>query len=181
MKAFVCSVGERTTHICCEQLKRFGFEVVLLDGKEHWIDKYKRFISIANEECLRIDADIIPNRNIQLVGREDKNLPMIQYKLYDFYKNDITIGNPILYRKKALDMIKANTDKLEVGRTETSAWRRIVIETYTSDLIVGIHGFAQDKETMERAKKHKIDRGHLKKYNYDFDLAYKIIELIKND
>ena len=47
MKAYVTSIRELTTKICCEQLRKFGFEIVLLDQKESWIEKYKKFIQLA--------------------------------------------------------------------------------------------------------------------------------------
>lgn len=177
MKAFVTSIGEKTTEICCEQLNRFGFEVVLLDGRESWLNKYKLFINTAKEECVRVDADIIPNRNIRQIGIENKEIPMIQHKLFDLYKNNVTIGGVILYRKKALDMIRVNIDKLEIGRTETMAFRNNNVTSITSDLIVGMHGFYQNDETMEIAKKNKIARGQIEEYHYDFDLAFRLKNL----
>jgi len=70
MKAFITSIGEKTTKICCEQLSKFGFEIILLDEIEPWINKYKKFINMANEDCLRVDADIIVNEQIKLIGLE---------------------------------------------------------------------------------------------------------------
>ena len=69
MNAYLCTIGEPTTNLCKSQLERFGFEVVLLDKVEPWIDKYKRVIAMADEDCIRIDADIIPNKNIKLFQR----------------------------------------------------------------------------------------------------------------
>jgi len=179
MKAYVTSVGERTAQICCEELERFGFKVVLLDGKEPWINKYSRFIKTANEDCFRVDADIIPNSKILQVSDLSKDAWVIQNWIWDFYKNDLSITGPIFYRKRALDVIRENLDKLNPNRPEATALRLSEVNQhiFLADLILGMHGVGADRETMERAKKNKIARGHLKKYNYNFDLAYKIMRL----
>ena len=44
MIAYVTSVGEKTTEICCEQLERYGFDVYFFNKKESWADKYKEDI-----------------------------------------------------------------------------------------------------------------------------------------
>ena len=66
MRAYVTSIGEPTTGICVDQLKRYGFDVILLDSKEPWIRKYRRFICEAVGPCLRIDADVVPNSQISV-------------------------------------------------------------------------------------------------------------------
>lgn len=177
MIAYVTSIGEKTTEICCQQLRRYGFFVVLLNKKEEWIDKYKRFINLADEDCLRIDADIIPNHKVKFIEVDSKDALMIQHKLFDFYRNDVIIGGAVFYRRKALKIIKKNIGGLNRDRPETSAWRlnELVKDTVTSDLVVGMHGFFQDKETMERAEKNKMARDQIG--YYDFNLAFKLMKL----
>jgi len=178
MKVYITSIGEKTTDICVEQFKRYGYEVILLDKKESWIDKYKSFINTAEGDCLRTDADVIVNQNIKDINFcKDLEYDMVQFIFYDFYKNNLGIGTPMYYSKKAIDIIKNNLEKLHFTRPETSAWRlpEIVSNTFTSDKIVGMHGFFQDKETIERAKLNKEHRGQMKQY--DFDLVFKLINL----
>jgi len=179
MKAFVTSIGERTTQICCEQLEKFGFKVILLDKKEPWLDKYKRFIEMAKNDCFRVDADVIPNSNILLVPDLSKEAWTIQNWVFDFYKNDMTLTSPIFYRKRALDEIRKNLDKLSSSRPEASALRLPEVNKHicVGGLILGSHGLFQDSETIERAKKHKVERGQLEKYKYDFGLVYKLKKL----
>ena len=86
MKAYLCSVGELTTQICVDQLKLFGFDVILLDEIEPWYDKYKRFIFQTEEDCIRIDADVIPNKNIKLF--QTSFLSMQQAHTYDYGGRD---------------------------------------------------------------------------------------------
>lgn len=179
MRAYVTSIGEKTTKVCCEQLKRFGFEVILLDKKEPWQSKYKRFIKMAGEDCIRIDADIIPNKHIKEieVDRIANNFGIITYMTYDFYRNDIGITSPVFYRKDVLHIIKRNIDKIPEFRPETTASRlpEVNSKKHHSNLVVGLHGFFQDKEAMERAKKNKIERGQTKEY--DFDLAFNLTKI----
>ena len=178
MKAFVTSIGEKTTKICCEQLEKYGFNVILLDKQEKWIDKYKRFIDMANEDCLRIDADNIVNKHILEIGEDcPKDFLVAQYGRYDLYRNEVWAGGPLIYTKKALDIIRERKDKINESRPETSSCRFPEINPYlhTSNLVVGLHGFFQDKEAMERAMENKKRRGQMK--DYDFELVKKLMEL----
>src|SRR3990167_5881610 len=130
MKAFVTSIGERTTKLCCLQLERLGFVVELLDEKQPWGDKYNVFIKLAQGDCLRVDADVIVNRVLyDFIYKFEldefyKEYPywMTQFKTYDLYKNQISITSPVYYSWKALDVIKRNIDNLDLRRPETSAW-----------------------------------------------------------
>jgi len=175
MKVFVTSIGEKTTAICCKQLKRFGFDVILLEKKEPWIDKYKSFIMLANEDCIRIDADIIPNENIKQVGKED--FGMITYMTYDLYRNNIGITSPIFYRKFILDILKKRIKEIPVSRPEASASRFLEVNPYkyNSNLIVGIHGLCASSRDIARHEKHKIERKQIEQY--DFNLINKINEI----
>lgn len=179
MEAYVTSIGERTTQICCDELKRLGFEVILLGDRESWINKYSKFIKSANEDCFRIDADVIPNSKMLLAPDLKKDAWAIRSWVWDLYKNDLSITGPVFYRKQALDIIRENLDKLNPNRPEATALRlpEVNPHIFLADLILGIHGLQQSDETIERARKHKIERGHLKKYNYNFDLVRKLKEL----
>lgn len=177
MKAYVCSVGETTTSICCEQLKRYGFEVVLLDEKESWVDKYKRFLELANgTECLRVDADIIVNKHIQEAVHIAKiqSILMAQFKIFDFYQNDVAYGQPVVYRKGAIPIILKNFNKLNPNRPEATAWRleEINKRTLNIDTVAGMHGFFQSDETVANAKKNKAARSQMERY--DFTLVDKL-------
>ena len=172
--AYVLSVGEKTTYNCCYQLEQLGLKVTLLADTESKLDKYKKFINTANEDCLKVDADVIVNKRIKNAGKLLGDNLIVQLTTFCFYKNDKCIGQPTIYSKKALDIIKKNIDKLDKDRPETSAWRlpEINDKTKTIDDLYGMHGFFQDVITMERAKKHKIERDHIK--DYDFELAFRL-------
>lgn len=176
MRAYLTSIGESTEQVCKWQLERLGFEVVLLDKIEPWIDKYKRFILIADENCLRVDADVIVNKNIlECLGLGEV---MAQFTCFDFYRNDVWNTCPVYYGKNILEIIKNNLDKIGNIRPETDAWRLpdVLPRTITLDKkCYGQHGFFQDGETFERAYQNKKDRGQLE--IFDFELAEKLRKL----
>src|SRR3990167_3314891 len=176
MKAFITSVGETTTAICADQLQKLGFKTCILGGKESWVNKYEKFIEMASKFdtlCVRVDADVIVNKEFSPAKLEqdlkdwDKEI-MLQYSTYDFYKNSVGITSPVLYRPEALKIIVQNMDKIDSRRPETSAWRlpQINPRTGTIDRVVGMHGFFQDRETMDRAKRNKENRRQMADYNF---------------
>lgn len=183
MKAFVTSIGEKTTGVCVRQLIRYGFEVHLLDKKEPWIEKYKRFLVEAQktgEDVLRIDADNIPNRNIAQVPEINKmiqNAYIIQFQLFGFYKYDVITGGPLIYKRSGLSEMVKHLDKITELRPETSLSRLPQINPHlvTCPIIMGTHGFFQDKETMQRAYNNKMKRNQL--HDCDFQLADELMNL----
>jgi len=180
MIAYVTSIGEATTGICVWQLKRFGFEVILLGGKEDWFDKYCRFIDEAekrNENCFRVDADIIVNKKIESIEFYDYDFYMAQFTVWDFYKNDISQSCPILYGIDSFKIIKNNLNKIDKQRPECSASRleKIHPRFVKNSTIVGMHGFFQDLDDQKRAYESRKRKNQLDEF--DFDLVNKIREL----
>lgn len=182
MKAYVTTIGEKTTELCCSQLEKFGFEVVLLDKIESWESKYKRFINMAhedNENCLRVDADVIVNENIKTLGGNHLT-PRILIEsgsLYDLYRNGVFRGSPIFYTKKAIGIIHRYKSMLHPNRPESSACRLDGINPhkYQSDTIVGMHGFFQNRDAVEKAMINKKDRKQ--QDLFDFELVDKLMNL----
>ena len=181
MTVYLCTVGEKTTEVAKAEWERLGFNVVVLDERETWYAKYTRFIRIAKGDCLRADADFIPNSKMMLFAHEaiESKALMAQSRFWDFYRNDIGIGGGVYYRQEGLEIIRNNLGLLDPKRPEATAWRipDMNPKTHTSNQICGMHGFAQDKETMERAWKHKVERKQIKEYN--FKLAFKLAEIAK--
>lgn len=167
MQLFLTTIGERTTDIAEWQGKKLGFDVVKLDEKEDWIDKYKKFIYMAKGNCLRCDADIILNQNAKQIKNYEYYL-MVQYRVFDFYTNDIKIGQPVWYSKEVIEIIKNHIDEISEERPETSAWRLpdVVDLTYTDMTLVGSHGFYQRDQDIYRHIQHRIDRKQL--YDEEF-------------
>src|SRR3972149_4214128 len=131
MKVFITSIGEATTNVCVWQARRLGFlDLVVLDQKESWYQKYIQFLNLAKEYafCLRIDADVILNRrilNYMWLTEIQSDIDMYQFNLYCQYKNDIMIGQPVFYRRSRIELalkhIKDET--FHHNRPETDVWR----------------------------------------------------------
>jgi len=161
MKAFVLTIGEKTTQMCCHQLKKFGFDIYLLDGKESMLEKYKRFILEASkqkEPVLKIDADVIVNKNILLVDYAGVS----QYQVYDFYTNTLGYHGVMTYSQEILFMIKNQLKKLNTLRPESSACRLLDVNQfqYTYNMVVGLHGFFQFQDDIRRVREHTLARKH---------------------
>lgn len=176
MKAYLTTIGEKTTEIAAQQLENFGFDVVVLDGVEPWVDKYKRFIETAlldldpNDGCLRMDADVILNKTI--IEAVEKIAPddlMAQWHCYDFYRNGVGVCSPVYYSRKALEIIYEDWFDLDLRRPEATAWRlqRINANVYTGADIVGMHGFFQDEAHLDRHLENKIERKQMEEYNFE--------------
>lgn len=176
MKVYVTSVGETTTDLVRWQLKRMGFNVVLLGKKQSWYEKYCEFIQRAEKDdrhCVRIDADVIPNKHLKRIADGFMKSPsymLVQFHTYGFFRNELSITCPVIYHADAIKIISDNLKHLDPNRPETSAWRLPLIndDTYTSRAVVGIHGLFQDEETIARHIKHKIDRKQNDFYDWDF-------------
>lgn len=180
MKAYLCSSGEKTTQICKEQLEKFGFEVVMLDEKESWKDKYLRFINTADDDCIRIDADIIPNGLVKIFAEQitkEHFYLMGQCYGYDFYKNGFGVIGITYYSKEGLDIIRENLDKIDWRRPEATAWRlpKINNRTFSNTEVCGMHGFFQTYEDLKMHEEHKLERKQIDEF--DFVLAKKLLKL----
>lgn len=176
MRAYVTSIGEKTTDICCDQLMKFGYDVVLLKKDQSWPDKYRQFILSTEEDCIRVDADVIVNEKVKLFQNEvltNKYL-MMQGSLFDFYQNGIFVGQPVFYSKKVFPIIRRMLHIMDERRPETFAWRLGDVNPFTHSLeeVMGMHGFFAGPEALQRAKENKVNRGQIKKY--DFELAEKL-------
>lgn len=153
MKAYLCSISESTEQVCKYQLEKYGFEIVLLNEKEDWLTKYKRFLNMADEDCIRIDADIIPNKHILKLANCDKFIAKAH--LYDIYRNETWPLAPIYYSKEALKELK-NIQITDEIRPETFAWRSFPVEkTSVFETVVGLHGFFQDRKDIDRVINNK--------------------------
>ena len=178
MIAYVTTIGEQTTDLCVWQLQRLEFEVVVIDGMEPWVLKYRRFITAAKAyggPCIRIDADVIVNADfvVELSRMPGSSYIMAQWQEYCLYKNGLTHASPVWYAHEALEIIHSNLENLDPIRPETSAWRlpEINEQTKTWDGIVGFHGFFQDQAAIARAKHNKQMRGQ---EGYDWELVERI-------
>jgi hypothetical protein len=185
MKAYVTSIGEPTTDLCKWSLERNGFEVIMLKDDSTLWAKLKRIYDIADEDFVRVDADIIVNRNftpgnLKTIERIDylQQAWWIQFVAYDWYKQDIC--HTLSYiKKEALPVLRTNVVRFKDDlRPETQVSRVAELhnprrmETY-ADQLMGIHGYGISNTKPVMKLKAERGQSHL----YDFELAQRLNEL----
>lgn len=178
MKAFVFSIGEKTTDLCVDLMKEMGFDVVLFRDDTTLWEKLKRFYEEAlqtnDKEFVRIDADIIPNRRtLDLVKINDGCLWHCAVG-WDWYKQERGSISIHHMKREAVEMCLENIDtaKQEV-RPESHLWRLQEFHfprvCHSVNISCGIHGYGQTDQR-ERIKGIKASR----KQGYDWELLERI-------
>lgn len=181
MKAYVFSIGERTTDLCCELMRKYGFEVVLYKDKSSLWDKMKRFYQEAldsgDDYFLRVDADIIPNRNVQEIPKDHIGYPMWVCSVgYNWYMQDRgPISIHYMNRLAIEQCFKHIEEAKDKNRPESHLWRIPDINPYTRNewtINRGLHGYGQ-QDQRDRVKALKQSRDQ----QYDWDLIDRIESL----
>lgn len=170
MRTFVTSIDEPTTDLCVWQLKRNGFDVTIIKDNRKLGEKLEDIYNQADDDFLRVDADVIVNKGIQAVPNMSKNLKWVQYRTFDMYKLNLTNGGVQYISKDILPTLRANIGRFKHDdRPETRMFR---LEDFnerwrfkTAENVVGIHGFGQ--KDWQRVKETKDGR----KNPEDFDWA----------
>ena len=177
MKAFVTSIGESTTDLCVWSLQRQGFAVELVQSKTSLVDKLRYIYEMADDTFLRVDADVIVNRNVQ-----DLVLPpdiwWLQARCFGWFSQDIIHGGIQLYGKELLPILRRHIEDAEgLERPETYLSRLPELHEprrfASGEVICGIHGVFQND--IQRVKDTKAHRRQMD--NYDFELAEAIERL----
>lgn len=179
MKAYVTSIGEPTKELCLWALKRNGFKTVLIENETSLASKLKFIYDHASEDFVRIDADVIVNKDFtpELMRNIQASIEDVwwwQFQVFDWLKLDLTHSIGFI-RQEALPALRLNVDRfLNSNRAETELSR--VKEFYeprrfaTYNLgIMGIHGY---KTNLKAAKEMKKKRNQL--INYDFEMAERL-------
>ncbi len=181
MKAYVTSIGEITRDLCVWSLVRNGFEVVLIEDSSSLADKLKAIYDIADDDFIRVDADVVPNR--WLTPSKVMQIPeeawWMQYSCYGWFTQNKIYGGVQFIKKEALPALRNNVVRLRnTIRPETELSR--ISEFYnprrfvSSEDIMGIHGFAA--KDIDRIKQVKRER---KQYdNYDWELGERLLGLL---
>lgn len=175
IKAFVFSIGEKTTDLCCELMEKYGFEVILYRDETSLWEKLKRFYTEAldteDNVFVRIDADVIPNNNVKRLVKD--SLGWTCASGWDWYKQDRgAISIHVMDRftiKQCLENIYEAKNEV---RPETYLWRLKDVNPFTSieeDFSCGIHGYGQ-QDQRDRIKALKDSRGQ----SYDWYLVERI-------
>lgn len=182
MIAYVTSIGEPTTDLCIWSLERNGFDTVLIEDKDTSLAEKLKFIyETVDEDFLRVDADIIVNRNMtpdNLNILKDSEIWWWQFTTFDWFKQDTNHAMAFI-RKEALPALRSNISRfMDDIRPETEMSRiREFYEprrfmTYDKDLM-GLHGYGI--RNMKPVMQLKAHRGQ--SYLYDFELAQRLYEL----
>lgn len=175
MKAFVFSIGEKTTELCCELLKEYGFEVIVYKDQTSLWEKLKRFylesLETDEEWFMRVDADIIPNRNTIELAKSASGWTCASG--FDWYsQNRQAISIHVMHREIIEKCLRYIDEAENQVRPETYLWRKDEINGYTSiedRFNCGLHGFGQ-KDQRDRIKNLK----HIRNQSYDWDLLDRI-------
>lgn len=180
MKAFVTSIGESTTELCVWSLERQGFDVELIqDPDTSLAHKLEQIYNLADDDFIRVDADVIVTRKIKLLDKP-KDIWWVQAQCFGMISQDIIYGGVQWIGKECLPALRKHIGaQLQAERPETAMYR---LEEFYSprrcqsvDLVCGIHSFG--KQDMQRIQDTKERRGQAS--NYDFELADRMQELYK--
>lgn len=183
MKAYVTSIGESTTDLCIWALERNGFEVELIAGGGLLADKLKTIYEKADDDFVRVDADVVVNKTFtpQFV-RDEIVEPQLwnQYQTFGWFKQNLIFGGAQFIKKEALPALRKAVDGVHnQDRPETMLSR--IPEFYNPrrfesvPACVGLHGFAAND--VERVKAQKSKRKYFA--TYDFELAARLEGLLK--
>ena len=154
MKAFVFSIGEKTTELCCQLLREQGLEVILYQDQTSLWDKLKRFYTQAleseDDEFMRVDADIIPFKNAHCM---ENNWGWTCAQGWDWYKQKVGAISIHKMRREVVELCLANIESAHYeNRPESHLWRLSDInkKTKLSFGTYGLHGYGQQAESRLR-------------------------------
>lgn len=179
MKAFVTSIGEPTTRLCCDQLRLLGFDVVLLKDDQSLWWKLREIYNQADDDFLRVDADVVPNRNARSFWEGyTKDVWWVQARTFGWYSQDVIYSGIQFIRKEALPALRANIDRFEKAeRPESQMFRLDEFHAprrcVSSEVVAGLHGYGQGD--IERVKAVKQRRRQYD--NYAWELVERLAEL----
>lgn len=179
MKAYVTSTGEPTTELCKWALERQGFEVVLIEGKDSFNRKLRTIYNDADDDFIRVDADVIVNKNVhKLISECPEEVWWWQSMSFDWWQMDIGYAGVQYIKKECLPILREKIEgSLHIDRPESQMYRLPEFHNPRrcegSGIVCGLHGYGQND--MERVKKLKEYRGQLA--NYDFELAERVSAL----
>lgn len=192
MRAFITSIGEKTTDLCQWTLERNGFEVEVINNNSSFGSKLQKIYHSTDEDFVRVDADVVVNRILNaeyieqlfvLDSRTRDNVHLkdawwVQFMCFDWFQQNLVYGGVQFIKKEALPALRRNVDTLiNDDRPETMLSR--IPEFYkprrfeSVEDCVGIHGYAATD--MDRVIAQKKKRGYFQ--DYDFELSEKLNQL----
>lgn len=179
MKAFITSFNEITTGLCVWRLEEQGFETVLLQDETTLADKLKRIYDQADDDFVRVDADIVPNQNLTpqnvLMSKIEK-VWWTQFMTFDWFKQDLAYGGVQFIRKAAIPYLRKHINEaMNEERPETYMSR---IEAFynprrfqSDSMVIGLQNYKNDMNRVRQTKERRGQSG------YDWDLVGKLNDL----
>lgn len=177
MIAFVTSIGEPTTDLCQWSLKRNGFEVRCTITKSSLAEKLRVIYDVAEEDFVRVDADVIPNKNLtpdflKMISQD--HIWWYQFLTFDWFKQDVAHGGVQFIKAETIPHLRKHIQEaMDKERPETYMSRLKVFHNprrfESHPVVMGLQNYNND---MERVRATKIRREQ--QSLYDFELAEKI-------
>lgn len=171
---YITSIGEPTTELCVWSLERLGFETKLIKGNDSFNAKLEQIYNEADDDFLRVDADVIVNSNVwRFIDSCPKDVWWYQSMCFDWWKMDIGYAGVQYIKKECLPAIRKAISTIQhIDRPESYCYRLPEFHNprrcIGSDIVCGLHGFAQND--IQRVKDLKNKR----RQEYDFELAERI-------
>jgi hypothetical protein len=178
MKAYVTSIGEPTTELCKWSLERQGIDVEVVKGSDSFNAKLEYIYHEADSDFLRVDADVIVNRNVsQLIEQCPEDIWWWQSMSFDWWRQDIGYAGVQYIKKQCLPILRKHISEVQhLDRPESLMYR---LEEFhnprrceSSTIVCGLHGWGQND--LDRVKAIKEKRHQMA--NYDFELARRLNE-----
>lgn len=183
MIAYLTYNFEPTIKLAIWALERNGFEVKVVDFNGSLAEKLKYIYNDANDDFLRVDADVVVNKNItshycEALAGLDKRVVWWQFRCFDWFKLDTMYGGVQLIKKEALPSLRANIDNsLNAERPETEMFRLKDFFNPRACLsfnkIAGIHGYGiRDYQYVKDTKDRRGQNKH-----FDWEMVERLYEL----
>jgi len=178
MKAFITSIGEPTTELCKWSLERQGIEAEVVKGDDTFNAKLEYIYHEANDDFLRVDADVIVNRNLaSLIAECPEEIWWYQSMSFDWWRQDTGYAGVQYIKKQCLPFLRKHISEVQhLDRPESLMYR---LEEFhnprrcaSSGILCGLHGWGQNDADRVEALKRKRNQMD----NYDFELARRLNE-----
>lgn len=159
MIAYVFSVGEPTTDLCVEALRKQGLDVILYQDGSRFSEKYRRLMNEATGDFLRVDADIIINDRLSEYLSQAKDWSCAYGWVW--WQQDLQPISVMYYSPEVVDIIKKHLHDPDFDRTprpEQYMWSlpELKDKIHKINVPLGIKGYGV--RNLTPVKKRKKDR-----------------------
>lgn len=181
MKAYITHLNEPTLEVSRWSLERLGFDVTVISGDTSLAMKLAEIYDDADEDFLRIDADVIVSRRLtkRYMYDMEPGIWWRQYYVFDWFRQGPHAGGIQFIKKPAISYLRKGVqDVMDAERPETELWRMPDFldprrcETYHDYLLMGIHGYGiRDFQYVRDTKTRRSQ------FDYDWEMAERLNKL----